>query len=213
MARTDAGTLHATPEDGRDYAEVPIPEGLATRTSTLVGTDETPQTLGEILAAHDDTGAFVPEDATWEDMLVSEKSRHRVRVGDEEYNTYCVLDALVLPFLLDETVEISSTPPGGGSAVEIVAGPDELEARPETTVVSFGVSLGIPEDRGALEATDPEQLQELIHAEGCPRINAFPDREAYQAWADEVEAVTVAVSLAQAYAMAKDAAPALQGEG
>lgn len=209
MARTDPGTLRATPEDGSDYTDVEIPQALGERSASLMGLDDVPETVGDIVDDHNDTEAFVADGATWKDMLVTEESRHEVRVGEDRYNTYCVLDALILPFVHDEEVEIRSTPPGGGSTVEIRAGPDALEAEPASTVVSFGFSDDVPGAPAALPTDDPEGLTDLIHAEGCPQINAFPDADAYEAWAGEAEAATVAMTLAQAYAMARDAVTAL----
>lgn len=209
MARTDPGTLRATPEDGSDYTEIEIPGALSERSATLMGLDDAPETVGDIVDDHNESEALVPEGFTWQDMLVTEDSRHAVRVGGDRYNTYCILDALILPFLHDEEVEIRSDPPGGGATVEIRAGPDALEAEPASTVVSFGFSTDVPETPASLSADDPEGLTDLIHAEGCPQINAFPDAEAYEDWAREAEAATVGMTLAQAYAMAGDAATAL----
>lgn len=212
MARTDPGTLYAVPEDGSDYADIEITGALGDRLSALMDTDEAPETLGGIVRLHDETEAFLPEDFTWQDLFVTEDSRHVVRVPDDEYNTYCILDALILPFLLDEEVEIRSDPPGGEPPIQIRASPTELEARPASTVVSFGFSEAVPEASEALEADDPQGLQDLVHAEGCPKINAFPDADAYRAWAEEAEAATVGMTLAQAYAMARDSGPALRDE-
>lgn len=210
MARTESDSLHVAPSDGDDYAQIEIPEGLARRTRALVGAEETPRTLGDIVHVHDETEAFVPEAFTWQDMLVAEDSRHEVLVDDERFNTYCVLDALVLPFLLDERVEIRSMPPVGDNPIEIETTARLLEARPASAVVSFGFSLDIPETRRSLDAADPASLQELLHSEACPKINAFPDRSAYEAWAAETDAVTIGLTLAQAYAMARDVALPLE---
>lgn len=211
MGRTQLDTLDVTPEDGSDYDEIEIPSALARGTRALVGLDQAPGTLGELSALFVSAGTFATGDRfTWGDLLVSEgETRHEVRVGGDVYHTYCVLDALVLPFVLQAPVEIRSQPPGSETAVEIVATPERLEATPATAVVSFGVSLDLVESSEGLETRDESALLEVTHAEGCPNINAFPDHAAYEAWERAAEGVTVVMTLAQAYAMAQDAARGL----
>lgn len=211
MGRTQPDTLDASPADGSDYTAIPVPEELARRTRVMVDLDGTPGTLGELAQLFEETGAFTLGDAfTWQDLLVSDgETRHEVRIGDQVHHTYCILDALVLPFVLDRPVEITSQPPVDGDVIRITATPERLTATPASTIVSFGTSLDFPETTDALDEGDPAGLLELTHDEGCPKINAFPDREAYEAWAKQAEAVTLGMTLAQAYAMAHDTAHAL----
>lgn len=211
MGRTQLETIDLAPDDGSDYTGIEIPEPLARRTRTLFGLDEPPETLGELSALFESSDTFATGDRfTWEDLLVSEGgTRHEVRVGGDVYHTYCVLDALVLPFVLEQRVEIRSQPPGSEEVIEIVATPDLLKATPASTVVSFGVSRALAETTEDMEALDDAALLELTHAKGCPRINAFPDHEAYETWDQTAEAVTVVLTLAQAYAMAHDTAEVL----
>lgn len=211
MGRTQLDTFDLAPDDGNDYTEIGIPEALARPTRILFGLDEAPETLGELSALFESSDTFATGDRfTWEDLLVSEgETRHEVRVGGDAYHTYCVLDALVLPFVLERRVEIRSQPPGSDEVIAIVATPQRLEASPASTVVSFGVSRDLVEASKELEAQDESALLELTHAEGCPRINAFPDHAAYEAWAQTAEAVTVVMTLAQAYALARDVASGL----
>lgn len=211
MQRNQLDTLDVTPEDGRDYTEVEVSDALGARTRAIFELDQAPRTMGELGALFEEADNFATgEGFTWEDLLISDgETRHEVRIGDEVHHAYCFLDALVLPFVLDRRVEIRSRPPGGGETVEVVATPRRLEATPASAVMSFGMSLDLPEAADELGTDDPAALLDLTHAEGCPRINAFPDEAAYRAWDREADAVSVVMTLAQAYAMAHDTAGAI----
>lgn len=211
MRRNKLDTVDVTPDDGRDYAEIEVPEALGARTRAIYDLDQAPRTVGELGELFDQADNFATGDGfTWEDLLISDgETRHEVRIGDEVHHTYCFLDALVLPFVLDRRVEIRSHPPGGGESVEVVATPRRLEATPASTVMSFGVALDLPEAADELGTDDPAGLLDLTHAEACPRINAFPDEASYRAWDREAEAVSVVMTLAQAYTMAHDTASAI----
>lgn len=211
MRTNQLDTLDVTPEDGSDYTEIALSDALGARTRAIFELDRVPQTMGELAEIFEAADNFVTGDGfTWQDFLISDgKTRHEVRIGDEVHHTYCFLDALVLPFVLDRRVEIRSRPPGGGESVEVVATPRRLEATPASTVMSFGMALDLPEAADELGTDDPAGLLDLTHAEACPRINAFPDEAAYRAWDQEAEAVSVVMTLAQAYAMAHDTADVL----
>lgn len=206
MGPTQSGPLVVTPEDGRDYKEIEIPEALGRRIRSMMGLTGSPKTFGGLEACFEASDSFVTEGSfTWQDLLVSDgETPHEARVGDEVFHTYCVLDALVLPFVLEERVAIRSRPPKGGTVIEMDATPDRLKAKPRGAVVSFGASLGLPETTDKAPQEDPEGLLDLTHEEGCPTINSFPNVDAYRAWDQDTDAVTVVLTLAQAYALAHD---------
>jgi hypothetical protein len=85
-----------------------------------------------------------------------------------------------------------------GAVVEARAvGTEELSVTPQTAVFSLGIAVDAHEQSGG----NPT-LQDS-YAAICPYVKAFPDRDAYKAWADEVAAATVATPLSGATAFAR----------
>ena len=81
----------------------------------------------------------------------------------------------------------------GGTVVEAQAvGSDELSVTPEEAVFSLGIGTDAYGESGG----NPT-LQDG-YAAICPYVKAFPDREAYEQWAETVPAATVALPLAGA---------------
>lgn len=202
---TDVGTDNAT-----DYRHVRLPEGLARRTQALWDLPEPPATMGELLDRVGRVDGFIPDGADWRDLLVSDEATlHEVRVDGETLHTYCVLDALELPFVLDRPVVIRSRVPGRGETVRMTADPGGVRASDDGVIISFGAATALPEDPDTLDRHDAAGLQELTHNEACPTINAFPDRRAYEEWAADSAVVSVALTLPQAWALVRDAAEQL----
>jgi hypothetical protein len=150
---------------------------------------ESVDTLGEWAAAvrrQVGGGSIAVEDL----CLTDEETPHRGTVGDERYHFACFYDAVVLSALSDRPVDIETESPDGTRIAARAAGTDELTVTPDAAVFSFGIddSVEPPADGGP-------SLQRA-YAAICPYVRAFPDRAAYERWAADVSAATVALPLA-----------------
>lgn len=194
------------PADGTSYRQRPLPDELATVLAYAMDTDpdEAPETLEGLLALDRQAGVFHPDEQDAEAMLVTGDSRHAVHLAEGPVHTYCVLDAFVLAMLQDEPVTVVTRPPGGEEAVELVVSDQGAWQAGEAMVVSFGFQASMPQDEAAFADASQAEILETTHEHGCPAMNLFPDREAYEAWARRSEAVTVPLGLAEALALARD---------
>lgn len=209
--RSGTDAIEIEPSDGEDYAERELPEEITEVLRLLTGLvdlEETPQTLGEFAHLHGRSSLFVPGELTVEDMLITDDSRHEVRLAEGTVHTYCILDALILPFLEEEPVEITTRPPGSEETIELVASSEGLRGGREEMVVSFGFSRRLQQLASNVEERSRGEVLEIVHEHGCPKINLFEDEAAYEAWASEADAVTMPIGLPQALALARDTAHA-----
>lgn len=200
---TSPDTIDVAPSDGNDYTDREVPDEIAAALEAMGDVDGSARRLGDLLELAD-SDVFSPGELSPEQMLVADDSRHEVHLPERTVNTYCILDALVLAFLEDEPIEIETRPPGAQEPIAFTASRQGLTGVDERMVMSFGFSTELETDREAYEGQDPAQVQATIHELGCPKINLFPNRDAYEAWAEQADAVTMPVRLAEALALARD---------
>ncbi len=117
---------------------------------------------------------------------------HVGRLDGEVYHFRCFYDAVVLSALVDDPVDVRTESPDGATIEATALGTDDLRVTPETAAFSVGVADGVtPPTNGDPEPND-------IYGAVCPHVRAFPDRAAYERWADGVPAATAGLPLAGA---------------
>lgn len=120
----------------------------------------------------------------------SEETEHWGQVAGKTYHFLCFYDAVALAVLTDRPVDIRTQSPDGTVIEAHAVGTTDLTVTPEEAVFSFGV------ERDPEPAAESGSVSEDIYSVVCPYVKAFPDRTAYERWAERVPAATVAMPLA-----------------
>lgn len=175
---------------GSDVLDAPLPADLQSALGRFVGKGSV-DTLGEWatdIRRLTGGGSLAVEEL----CHASAETDHWGEVGDERYYFRCFYDAVILAALEERPVDIRTVSPDGTVIEARAVGSDELSVTPEEAVFSLGI------DESAGEQFGGNPTLEDGYAAICPYTRAFPDREAYDQWADGVPAVTVALPLAGA---------------
>jgi hypothetical protein len=172
-----------------------LPDDLRTALGRFLGVEsvETLTEWGEQICRRAGGGSIDVEQLCHTD----EESAHWGAVDGERYHFQCFYDAVILASLENNPVDIHTVSPDGVAIEARAVGSEELSVTPETAVFSLGIAVDAHEQSGG----DPT-LQDG-YAAICPYVKAFPDREAYEAWATDVPAVTVGMPLSGATAFAR----------
>lgn len=167
-----------------------------------VGLDGAPRTVGEwlelMMKLLEDGDVPTGLDA----MCTSEHDRHEATFGGETHHFHCVLDTLLVPFVVDvnEPVMVRSQSPQSGEIIEICLSRGDIEVSPRDAVMSFGIATDIGVEGPTGDAIDPAIGYELF----CPYVNAFASWEEYERWADQTDdAITIGLSMVEGFALAR----------
>lgn len=178
----------------------PVPAALASELAAV--TDGGPVgTYGDWLEVMADALGRAPMGS---DLCRAADARHEATVAGETERFVCVLDPLVLPWLLDDTVSVRSTCPETGRPVRSeVDAAGKLAIEPASAVVSIGAS-----DPSAEGLDDP---LDRAYIGVCEYTHAFTDPAAYRRWADATDAATGHLTYGARAALARAIARRLGG--
>lgn len=197
--------MESTPSS---VADREMPADVAERFEIALGLAETPRTLGDWLEATVTRLSAAGVTLGVDQLCLTDASPHRAEIDGETRYFACVLDTLVLPFVLDEPgpVAVRTRSPVTGDPIDVDVTRQGVAA-PADAVMSFGVAADVP----------PPDERDGVLAFGtavfCPYINAFATEREYEAWAAETpEAVTMALPLAEGFALAERLARHLTAE-
>jgi len=180
---------------GPDLLQEPLPRDLQAALGRFLGR-ESVETLAEWASEiRRQTGGGSL--AVSELCHAEEDTAHWGDVDGERFHFQCFYDAVILAALDERTVDVHTVSPDGSVVEARAVGSEELSVTPETAVFSLGIAL----DAEARSDGDPTLADS--YAAVCPYVKAFPDRDAYKAWADEVPAATVATPLSGATVFAR----------
>jgi alkylmercury lyase len=124
---------------------------------------------------------------------------HRFRINGKQLFTWCSLDAIFLPGLLEQTAEVESTCPVTGEPIRLTIAPNGVvAASPKQAVLSItipGVSCATG-DSCAPNKTGPR-------SDACSQMYFFSSPEAAETWLKDHPGVVI-FSLDQAYRLARE---------
>lgn len=193
--RAEASYVTNRPSTRLDDRE--IPPRVADALRIAFGFDDPPATLGEWAEGAARLLEENDVEVGLEEMCTATASRHEARIGDEVQHFHCVLDALLLPFVLEGEYDVESRCPVSDETIGIQVSRDDVEVTPPDAVMSFGVERDVR--LRADDAVSPAFAYEHL----CPYINAFRSREEYERWAADVpEAVTMGFPLTDGFVLA-----------
>lgn len=181
------------------YRGPTIPTPLGERLALALGLDSRPETFGDWVTAFTRIAERDDVEVDLDALCTTEESPHRARFAGKTRQYRCVQDPILVPFLADEVsvVEIDTRSPVSDDRIRLRVTESGIDADPADVVFSFGVDATVEEP--------PDDVASPILAYGlfCPYGHAFPSSEAYESWAETVDAVTMPTSPADALELAR----------
>lgn len=107
--------------------------------------------------------------------LTQRSTPHRFEVDGEQLYTWCALDTLIFPILLDTPATIESTSPTSDQTIRVTVTPDRVTSVEPATAV---VSLVNPADMSSVRSSFCNQVHYFTSAEDArPWLESHPDGE------------------------------------
>ncbi len=168
------------------YAKIAVPPTLGQRLHDVFGLESVPRRLEDLVGLFSRTGTEIDQADLW----APAPTLHAVQTAARSGYTNCAMDAIMLPAITGEPVELRSECPHCGEAIEVRVADGHVFSSHPSAVMSFGLMR---------DGDGP------VQAISCPVINLFPSAEHYRAWAAATpQAETVTLPLAAGFAMASD---------
>lgn len=187
-----------------DLTAVSLPPEVGQQLGTLLGSSEPFRSVGAWIEATRER--LVRERgrvATVADLCTAADGDHRFVAanGDETQAYVCVLDPLAYPFLTNTPGTIRSVTQVREAELTV----DVTSAGVESTHEDAVVSLGVADD---VEPVD-ELSVSVVYRQVCGYVHVFADRQEYDEWESDVDAVTTPIPLETGVGIAKSIADSL----
>lgn len=130
-------------------------------------------------------------EAVLREFLLFTPSPHVVHTASGvRISTRCALDTLLAAWILNENIDIATTPPGEAQPLHLTVRDRHLQAPPDAV-------LAVPTQFDVRTA-------EGIHRSFCPYALVFPDAAAHRTWSAAAPVPTTPLSLQAAFQLADD---------
>lgn len=175
-----------------DPIDISVPDDLQTAMEQFLGGTSV-ETIGEFFGElRSELGR---ESLDVDDLChAGEETPHWGVLDGERYHFQCFYDAVALAEMTDSETTVRTESPAGVEITGTASGSGEFGVTPAGAVMSFGIQTEIDE---------PVETVEDAYAAICPSVKGFPSREAYEQWAAEVPAATVAMPMADGTDLAR----------
>lgn len=210
----ESGTVMQATDDEESLTDLRFPEEIEARLESLFP-DHEPTTFRELIETWTEKleldGATPPLDnfytdddtqgAEFEAHVVdsSDSTDAEVEFDENASDFCCIVDPMVLSFLLDDPIEISSNCPQSETDISLELTSGGVESTSSEAVISFGVASDSSD-------IDSSSDSDIPRSEFSPYVRLFASREAYEEWdSEDEESSTVALSVEDAHHLARKA--------
>jgi len=123
------------------------------------------------------------------DFVMFTPTPHVIQTQNEiRIYTRCALDTFLAAWILDENIDIETTPPGQTQPLHLTVRNGQLQAPPEAVM--------------ALPTQAETQTSADVHRSFCPYALVFSDEQSYQTWSVTAPVPTTSVTLQEAFQLA-----------
>lgn len=169
-----------------------MPAAVAARLQRAFGLEGRPDTLGAWAEAMADRLDASDHQFGVDDLCLATDGDVRVRYDGRERYVRCVMDAFVIPFVVDgvDRVDVTATTPVEAASLRFGVDRQGIDLETSTAMLSIGTTA-------AVVPAEASTGLGVSYAAFCPYINPFVDGAEYERWtATTPEARTMAVPLA-----------------